>query len=141
MEYNTYYEPATFEQAMEDRANWKRRCTELAAELAQAQARVSELAAQRPATLRQALEALLYACDSPQLIKMARAALAPAEAVSTLCAVCDQIKELHPNTHPWTAKASVSETTGEPPLKPPLPGHGQYCICDKCMAYYAPKTK
>ena len=24
--------------------------------------------------------------------------------VSTLCAVCDQIKELHPSTHPWTAK-------------------------------------
>lgn len=23
---------------------------------------------------------------------------------STLCAVCDQIKELHPNTHPWTPK-------------------------------------
>lgn len=30
--------------------------------------------------------------------------------VSTLCAVCDQIKELHPGTHPWTPKASVSET-------------------------------
>jgi hypothetical protein len=29
--------------------------------------------------------------------------------VSTLCAVCDQIKELHPNTHPWTAK----ETKGD----------------------------
>jgi len=24
--------------------------------------------------------------------------------VSTLCAVCDQIKELHPATHEWTAK-------------------------------------
>lgn len=26
--------------------------------------------------------------------------------VSTLCAVCDQIKELHPSTHPWTAKTA-----------------------------------
>jgi len=24
--------------------------------------------------------------------------------VSTLCAVCDQIKELHPGTHEWTAR-------------------------------------
>lgn len=24
--------------------------------------------------------------------------------VSTLCAICDQIKELHPASHPWTAK-------------------------------------
>ena len=30
------------------------------------------------------------------------AALAPAQ--SALCAICDQIKELHPNTHPWTAR-------------------------------------
>lgn len=30
----------------------------------------------------------------------------PAETpVSTLCALCGQIKELHPNTHPWTPKA------------------------------------
>lgn len=28
----------------------------------------------------------------------------PAKPVSTLCAVCDQIKELHPDTHPWTPK-------------------------------------
>jgi hypothetical protein len=33
----------------------------------------------------------------------------PETPVSTLCAVCDQIKELHPNTHPWTAK----ETKGD----------------------------
>ena len=32
----------------------------------------------------------------------ARAALSPAQ--SALCAICDQIKELHPNTHPWTAR-------------------------------------
>ncbi|MDR5730095.1 MAG: hypothetical protein RB191_22005 [Terriglobia bacterium] len=29
---------------------------------------------------------------------------APETPVSTLCAVCDQIKELHPSSHPWTAK-------------------------------------
>ena len=28
--------------------------------------------------------------------------------VSTLCAVCDQIKELHPATHAWTAKETLS---------------------------------
>jgi len=28
--------------------------------------------------------------------------------VSTLCAVCDQIKELHPATHAWTAKETWS---------------------------------
>jgi hypothetical protein len=28
--------------------------------------------------------------------------------VSTLCAVCDQIKELHPATHAWTAKETSS---------------------------------
>lgn len=33
--------------------------------------------------------------------------------VSTLCAVCDQIKELHPRSHPWTAKASAKETKGD----------------------------
>lgn len=31
--------------------------------------------------------------------------------VSTPCAICDQIKELHPATHPWTAKS-----TAESPL-------------------------
>ena len=36
-----------------------------------------------------------------------RAALAPAH--SPLCAVCDQIKELHPNTHPWTAKDDAAK--------------------------------
>jgi chromosome segregation ATPase len=29
---------------------------------------------------------------------------------STLCAICDQIKELHPNTHPWTAKETKDES-------------------------------
>lgn len=37
----------------------------------------------------------------------------PETPVSTLCAVCDQIKELHPNTHPWTPRASVAETKGD----------------------------
>lgn len=30
--------------------------------------------------------------------------------VSTLCAVCDQIKELHPATHPWTARETSVES-------------------------------
>lgn len=29
--------------------------------------------------------------------------------VSTLCAVCDQIKELHPSSHPWTAKETETK--------------------------------
>ena len=33
----------------------------------------------------------------------ARLAAAPSQ-VSTLCSVCDQIKELHPGTHEWTAR-------------------------------------
>jgi hypothetical protein len=33
--------------------------------------------------------------------------------VSTLCAVCDQIKELHPSTHPWTPKTTAKETPAE----------------------------
>lgn len=36
--------------------------------------------------------------------------------VSTLCAICDQIKELHPSTHPWTARAA-SETASKQPDK------------------------
>jgi hypothetical protein len=35
---------------------------------------------------------------------------APEKPVSTLCAVCDQIKELHPNTHPWTAKETGTKS-------------------------------
>lgn len=34
---------------------------------------------------------------------------APETPVSTLCAVCDQIKELHPATHPWTARPRKRE--------------------------------
>lgn len=30
--------------------------------------------------------------------------------VSTLCAVCDQIKELHPATHEWTARETKAES-------------------------------
>lgn len=40
-----------------------------------------------------------------RLQEIARQALPP---VSALCAVCDQIKELHPSTHPWMAR----DTTG-----------------------------
>jgi hypothetical protein len=31
--------------------------------------------------------------------------------VSTLCAICDQIKELHPATHPWTAKETPADAS------------------------------
>lgn len=30
--------------------------------------------------------------------------------VSTLCAVCDKIKELHPSTHEWTAKETPASS-------------------------------
>jgi hypothetical protein len=45
----------------------------------------------------------------PNVDFMPRLLTASETPVSTLCAVCDQIKELHPNTHPWTAK----ETKGD----------------------------
>jgi len=32
--------------------------------------------------------------------------------VSTLCAICDQIKELHPSTHQWTAKETKGDANG-----------------------------
>lgn len=32
--------------------------------------------------------------------------------VSTLCAICDQIKELHPATHEWTAKETKGDANG-----------------------------
>lgn len=32
--------------------------------------------------------------------------------VSTLCAICDQIKELHPATHEWTAKETKGDASG-----------------------------
>jgi hypothetical protein len=52
--------------------------------------------------------------------------------VSTLCAVCDQIKELHPNTHPWTAKAQ-SETKGEPHVHR-WNGKESDAFCEDCLA-------
>lgn len=39
---------------------------------------------------------------------------APEPPVSTLCAICDQIKELHPSSHPWTPKPSAPETEVQP---------------------------
>lgn len=33
----------------------------------------------------------------------------PEPQVSTLCAICDQIKELHPASHPWTAKETKAD--------------------------------
>lgn len=75
------------------------------------------------------LEAALFAVDtdirciegmsgkmselSPRTVLAVRAALPQTETpVSTLCAICDQIKELHPNTHPWTAKETKGESGG-----------------------------
>jgi hypothetical protein len=94
----------------------------LAAQLAAAQGiadarmtRIEEL----EAAIREAK--LAIACGGATMLVIDRviAALDPAlgatvePPVSTLCAVCDQIKELHPASHPWTAKEtplSVSTT-------------------------------
>jgi hypothetical protein len=46
---------------------------------------------------------------SPDVVAGAEKVLTASETpVSTLCAVCDQIKELHPATHAWTAKETWS---------------------------------
>lgn len=46
-----------------------------------------------------------------QMADIAAATFTKETTVSTLCAICDQIKELHPSTHPWTAKETKGEET------------------------------
>jgi hypothetical protein len=105
--------------------------TQLAAELAdhKANARSADaleeqferknarIAALEAALRKVVMEGKIYAAHhslerlAQAMYDIAEAALIPAKTpVSTLCAVCDQIKELHPNTHPWTAK-TTAETT------------------------------
>ena len=60
------------------------------------------------AALREAYQISHYGRGSMQDIDdvLERAIRQPERAVSSLCAVCDQIKELHPATHHWTPRAT-----------------------------------
>jgi hypothetical protein len=68
--------------------------------------------------------------------------------VSTLCAVCDQIKELHPATHAWTAKETWSrfpramldpDFKAETATEPVMPKYyATCCKCKKVIAVDAP---
>lgn len=65
---------------------------------------------------------------------------------STLCAICDQIKELHPSTHEWTPKETSPEQASY--LKTRDCEHewlptGAYIAerCSKCSAGRAVETK
>lgn len=50
--------------------------------------------------------------DHEKVRQLQRHCSAPETPVSTLCPVCDQIKELHPNTHPWVPK-TIAETPAQ----------------------------
>lgn len=68
--------------------------------------------------------------DHEKVRQLQRHCSVPETPVSTLCAVCDQIKELHPNTHPWVPK-TTTKTLVKPEFDPAW-------VCGVCGKRHGP---